>query len=166
MTRPQVDMDIVDSRWRDADIDTVAARAIGAALDLLGMGAQPTEVSILACNDARMADLNTAFRSKPAPTNVLSWPEEDLASDDGAPPRLPTADPDGTVSLGDIAIAYDTCAREADLQGKPFDHHVTHLLVHGLLHLLGYDHIRGADAARMEALEVKILGNLGIPDPY
>ena len=70
------------------------------------------------------------------------------------------------MALGDIAIAYDTCAREAGAQGKAFGHHVTHLLVHGCLHLLGFDHIDETEAAEMEALEVEILGKLGISDPY
>ncbi|NNK77112.1 MAG: rRNA maturation RNase YbeY, partial [Litoreibacter sp.] len=70
------------------------------------------------------------------------------------------------LELGDIALAYETCAREASEQGKEFADHVTHLLVHGTLHLLGFDHINDADAARMEGLEVRILANLGLPDPY
>ncbi|APX13663.1 rRNA maturation RNase YbeY [Tateyamaria omphalii] len=124
-------------------------------------------VSVLACDDTRIAALNADFRGKQMPTNVLSWPEEDLGSEEaGAAPHPPVPDPGGTLSLGDIAIAYDTCARESAEQGKPFDAHVTHLLVHGTLHLLGYDHIRDLDATRMEALEVEILGKLGLPDPY
>lgn len=129
-------------------------------------GINAASVSLLACDDARIATLNADFRDRPTPTNVLSWPEEDLASDAGAAPREPTPDPGGTISLGDIAISYDTCLREAASQGKPMAHHVTHLLVHGTLHLLGHDHIRAGDRARMEALEVKILGKMGIPDPY
>lgn len=130
-------------------------------------GITRAEVSLLGCDDARIATLNAEFRDKPTPTNVLSWPEDDLAAvSDGDVPTVPRSDPDGTASLGDIAIAYDTCAREAVDQGKPFADHVTHLLVHGTLHLLGYDHMRPADAALMEGLEVKILGNLGVPDPY
>ena len=124
-------------------------------------------MSLLACDDARIANLNADFRDKPAPTNVLSWPEEDLSPDTaGGVPSAPTPDPTGTFGLGDIAIAYDTCAREAAEQGKPLAAHVTHLLVHGTLHLLGYDHVRDPDATRMEALEVEILGKLGLPDPY
>ena len=124
-------------------------------------------MSVLACDDVRIATLNADFRDKPMPTNVLSWPEEDLGPEEaGAEPLTPQPDPDGTLSLGDIAIAYDTCAREAAEQDKPFEAHVTHLLVHGTLHLLGYDHIRDRDATRMEAVEVEVLGKLGLPDPY
>ena len=160
-----IDILIEDDRWADADLTALAQAAVGAVLRHAGIAA--AEVSVLGCDDARIAVLNADFRGKPTPTNVLSWPEADLApSADGAQPFDPSPDPDGTLSLGDIAIAHDTCAREAADQGKPFAHHVTHLLVHGALHLLGYDHIRPADAALMEAIEVKILGNLGIPDPY
>ena len=159
-----IDILIEDERWTSFDLETLATRAFDAALAETGI--DHAELSLLACDDARIATLNADFRGKPVPTNVLSWPEEDLASDEGAAPRAPTPDPGGALSLGDIAIAYDTCAAEAAAQGKPLADHVSHLLVHGLLHLLGYDHIRDGDATRMEALEVKILGKLGVPDPY
>ncbi len=130
-------------------------------------GIPAAEVSVLGCDDARIGTLNAEFRGKPVATNVLSWPETDLApADDGAAPTQPRPDPDGIHRIGDIAISYDTCLREAEAQGKPLADHVTHLLVHGTLHLLGYDHMRPQDAACMEALEVKILGKMGIPDPY
>jgi probable rRNA maturation factor len=121
----------------------------------------------LACDDVQIATLNAEFREKPTPTNVLSWPAEDLAAEtDGASPTLPHPDITGEVSLGDIAISYDTCAREAADAGKSLAEHTTHLIVHGLLHLLGYDHVRDRDATLMEETEVKILGTLGIDDPY
>ncbi|MEM8656210.1 MAG: rRNA maturation RNase YbeY [Pseudomonadota bacterium] len=160
-----IDILIEDPRWRQAEFETLAKTAITATLDDHGISA--ATVSVLACDDTRIATLNSDFRDKPTPTNVLSWPEEALGADEaGAAPRKPQPDPDDTLSLGDIAIAYDTCAREASEQGKPFSAHVTHLLVHGTLHLLGYDHIRDPDATRMETLEVEILGKLGLPDPY
>lgn len=84
----------------------------------------------------------------------------------GGAPLAPTPDFDGTLELGDIAISYDTCASEAAQAGKPMADHVTHLLVHGMLHLLGYDHIRDLDATLMERTEVEILGKLGLDDPY
>jgi probable rRNA maturation factor len=107
-------------------------------------------VTILLTDDAAIQDLNARFRNKNAPTNVLSFP---------APA---TAAP----HLGDIALAYGVCAREADAQGKPLAHHLMHLTAHGVLHLLGYDHESDADAERMEALEREILAGLGVPDPY
>jgi probable rRNA maturation factor len=98
---------------------------------------------------------------------VLSWPTEDLAAaEPGGQPQLPEADVTGEIQLGDLAIAYDTCAREANDANKPLSDHLRHLVVHGVLHLLGYDHIRDLDATVMEALEVEILGNMGLDNPY
>jgi len=148
-------LDIIfeDARWHT--LDELAPPAISAALTHLGFAAERFEIALLACDDARIAALNADFRGKPQATNVLSWPAADLAPGD-APPA----------ELGDIAIAFDTCQREAAEQGKPFAAHVTHLLVHATLHLLGYDHQNDADAAQMERLEVEVLGKLGLPDPY
>jgi probable rRNA maturation factor len=95
-------------------------------------------------------DLNARFRGKDAPTNVLSFPAPESA----------------WPHLGDIALAYGVCRREADGQDKSFAHHVMHLTVHGVLHLLGYDHETDAEAEVMEGLERAILGGLGLPDPY
>lgn len=160
-----LDILIEDDRWTAIDLGALATRAITTTLRELGL--ETADLSLMACDDSRIMTLNADFRGKPQPTNVLSWPEVDLAaSDDGGAPALPEADPGGALSLGDIAISYDTCAREAEEQGKPMADHVTHLIVHGTLHLLGYDHIRDRDATLMEALEVKILGSLGLPDPY
>jgi len=99
---------------------------------------------------------------------VLSWPEIDLSADeDGGLPELPMpGELDDPQSLGNLAIALETCQREATEADKPMTDHVTHLIVHGVLHLLGYDHIRDGDAARMEATEVAILASLGVSDPY
>ena len=84
----------------------------------------------------------------------------------GEAPDLPEGDPDDPLELGDIAIAHGVCTCEAAAAGRPFDWHVTHLLVHGVLHLLGYDHVEDEDAALMERIEVEILAALGVPDPY
>ncbi|THH37147.1 rRNA maturation RNase YbeY [Aliishimia ponticola] len=150
-----------DARWADLGLEALAATAITATLTHLDLDPDAAEIAILACDDDRIAVLNSEFRGKPSPTNVLSWPAQDLV-----PPEAPEADPDGSLPLGDIALAYDTCAREAAEQGKPMADHVTHLLVHGILHLLGYDHIRDEDATLMEGLEVVVLGKLGLSDPY
>jgi probable rRNA maturation factor len=155
---------IEDPRWSVAGLPALAEPAARAALAAAGLGTWDWDISLLACDDARIAALNAQFRGKAAPTNVLSWPSANRAPDTpGATP--PPPDPDDP-ELGDIAIAYDICAAEAKAQGLPFDHHVTHLIVHGVLHLLGYDHETDKDAARMESLEVRILAELGIPDPY
>ncbi len=151
-----------DPRWGAAGLAGIAGRAAAATLGRLGLDADAHEIAVLGCDDARIAALNTEFRGRPQPTNVLSWPSEDRAADrpGGRPP------PPGPGELGDIAIAYETCTREAAEAGRPLGDHVCHLVVHGLLHLLGYDHIRDEDAALMEALEVEILATLGVPDPY
>lgn len=154
-------MILEDDRW--SDLDRLAAVAVPAALDGAGVGTG-WEVAVMGCDDARIAALNADFRGKARPTNVLSWPSDERGADTpGGPPLAPDPhDPE----LGDIAIAYDTCAREAAEQNKPFDAHVIHLLVHATLHLLGYDHQTEADAMRMESLEVRIVTALGLPDPY
>lgn len=156
----QIDVMADDERWGAAGISALAERACAATLDHLGV--EGAEISLLACDDKRIAELNADFRGKPAATNVLSWPSEERgAAEPGGPPVRPL-----DLELGDIAISYDTCAREAAAAGLGFDAHVTHLLVHGTLHLLGYDHIDDKDAALMEGIEVEILGKLGIADPY
>lgn len=159
----EIDVVIEDARWADAGLDQLAESAGAAVAAELNLAAE-LEVCVMACDDARIADLNAEFREKPTPTNVLSWPSEERgAMEDGGQP-LPPSGPDP--ELGDIAIAYETCAREAKEANKSFEHHVTHLMVHGILHLLGYDHIRDQDATLMERLETKILGKMGISDPY
>ncbi len=157
-----VDIVIEDDRWDAFGLEPLAERVMATAMSDLGMSG--VSCVLMACDDARIAVLNADFRGKPQPTNVLSWPsEERAAAVDGEMPAAPDPD-DG--ELGDIAIAYDTCAAEARAAGKPMADHVSHLLVHGLLHLLGYDHIRDGDASLMEAVEVRILAQLGLDDPY
>lgn len=160
-----VDVVLEDTRWTAVALENLAETAEAATLGQLGMDPGDWEISLLACDDARIAVLNGDFRDKPQPTNVLSWPsEERAAAEEGGVPEVPS--PGGDPELGDIAIAYDTCAQEAEAAGKSLPDHATHLLVHGILHLLGYDHVRDKDATLMEGLEVKILGKLGLPDPY
>ena len=165
---PLVDCVIEDARWTAFGLEPLAARAVVATLNALELPPEGYTVCVMACDDARIAVLNAEFRGKPTPTNVLSWPAEDLSPDaEGEEPYLPgEPDPADPEALGDIAIAYDTCAREAAEAQKPLTDHVTHLIIHGLLHCLGYDHVRDGDAARMEGLEVQILASLGLPDPY
>lgn len=160
-----VDTIVEDDRWQAAGLEALAARAAEATLAHLGLDPAEWEIAVLGCDDARIAALNEDFRDKAGPTNVLSWPSEERGAEvDGAVPEPPESGPDP--ELGDIAIAYDTCAKEAEAAGRPMQDHVTHLIVHGLLHLLGYDHVRDKDATLMERTEVEILGKLGLPDPY
>ncbi|MCL3882197.1 rRNA maturation RNase YbeY [Marivita sp. GX14005] len=159
---------IEDARWNALPIADLSERAALSTLNFLGHPVSGYEISVLACDDDHIAELNAQFRGKPTPTNVLSWPAHDLAAArDGADP-LPPPPPDPRMgeALGDIAIAYETCVSEARAASKPLENHVTHLLVHGLLHLLGYDHLRDGDATLMEGLEKEILGKMGLPDPY
>ena len=162
-----LEISIEDDRWQEAEFEALAERALGAVLSHFDLDPEICEISLLACDDARIAELNGEFRDKPRPTNVLSWPAEELSADEpGGAPHTPEPDFMGEIALGDIAIAWETCAREAQEAGKPMGDHVTHLVIHGLLHLLGYDHIRDLDATLMEGIEVDILGRLGIDDPY
>lgn len=159
---PALDVDVVveDERWNALDLDGLAERAVAATLAHRGLSGG--EVVILACDDARIAALNADFRGKPQPTNVLSWPAEDLAAEaEGGEPLAPEEE-----AFGDIAIAWETCAAEAQAAGIEMADHVTHLIVHAVLHLLGHDHERDGDAALMEGREVEILAQLGLPDPY
>lgn len=111
------------------------------------------ELSIVLTDDAEQRQLNREWRGKDSSTNVLSFPQIEPFS-----PVLGI--------LGDITLARETVAREAEEQGTPFDHHFTHLVVHGFLHILGYDHITDDEALQMESLETQILAELGMDDPY
>lgn len=167
-TAPLVDLVVEDDRWDADSLHALAERAARATLSFLKLTTDGYEIVLLACDDARIATLNADFRGKPQATNVLSWPAWDLSSDlDGGPPEpAPDGDPDVPEPLGNIALARDTCLREAVEQGKSASDHLTHLIVHSVLHLLGYDHIRDKDAALMEETETQILASLGVADPY
>ena len=159
-----IDCLIEDRRWDVLDLAALAGAASDAALSELGLEPSVWEISLMGCDDTRMAALNASFRDKNRPTNVLSWPSDErgVAVAGDMPVAPDPADPE----LGDIAIAYDTCEAEAQAAGKPLPEHVTHLIVHATLHLLGYDHERDADATLMEGLETRILGKMGLDDPY
>jgi probable rRNA maturation factor len=144
--------------WRDEPgAEAAIQRAIEAAAEAVDADIADTEVAVMLTDDPTMRTLNLDWRGIDKPTNVLSFPAQTKSAprEDG-PPRM----------LGDIAIAYETARREADDAHTPFDHHLSHLAVHGFLHLIGYDHETDDDAEAMEALEQQILAQLGIPDPY
>jgi probable rRNA maturation factor len=148
---------VEDGRWTAAGLEAVAERAARAALVVTGRDPARHEIALLACDDARIAALNADFRGRPQPTNVLSWPAS-------APPAPePGAEP---LFLGDLALAYETCAREAEAAGISLADHAAHLVVHGVLHLIGHDHGDDAEAGAMEALETKALASMGIGNPY
>jgi probable rRNA maturation factor len=113
------------------------------------------ELSLVFADDATVKALNAEWRGKDKATNVLSFPALSMEPGDPLPPLL-----------GDVILAFETTARESTEEGKPMDHHVSHLVLHGLLHLLGYDHESDAEAEEMEGLERRILAKLAIPDPY
>lgn len=143
--------------WQDETaMQTVVSRALNAASDELGLGTgNPSEVSLLFTDNDTIKELNAQWRAKDKPTNVLSFPAFPLKPGMALMPLL-----------GDIVLAFETVQSEAKQEHKPFDDHVSHLVVHGLLHLLGYDHETDAEADEMEGLERKILARLAIPDPY
>ena len=153
--------------WPDAlDWEARGAEAAAAALALtpyaaLADAAPLVEIAIRLTDDAEVHALNRDFRGKDKPTNVLSFPmvQADLLE------TLANSD-DGEILLGDIVLARETCAREAVEKGIALADHATHLIVHGTLHLVGYDHMDDVAAAAMEALEVKALASLGIANPY
>jgi len=156
-----IDVILEDDRW--APFRGVMERAGEATLTHLALDSKKMDVTILGCSDARIAELNSDFRKKTEPTNVLSWPSEERGADtEGAKPHPPS----GESELGDIAISYDTCLKEADSGAVSLENHAMHLVVHGVLHLLGYDHINDADGDLMEATEIAILVKLGVENPY
>jgi probable rRNA maturation factor len=154
----QIDVVARSARWsKRPTAKTIVKKAVLAAAK--AVSTPPAELAIVLGDDSGIQALNRDWRGKNAPTNVLSFP----AAHPGARPgKTRPASP----YLGDIVIAYQTVAREAAAEGKPFNHHLAHLAVHGFLHLLGYDHENDRDAQTMERLERTILKRLAIPDPY
>jgi probable rRNA maturation factor len=144
---------IVEAPQWDADAEATVRRALAAAATALGKDLHDHTLAVLLTDDAAVRRLNMQWRGIDKPTNVLSFPP-------------PTAPPGAPKSLGDIAIAHETTAREAREEGKPFAAHLSHLAVHGFLHLMGYDHELEAQAETMENLERAILARLGVADPY
>jgi probable rRNA maturation factor len=146
-----IDVEIEALAWIAAlpDVEHLVRTAAQAALSGTALGDEAT-IAVLLAGDAAVADLNQRFRGKAGPTNVLSFP--------AAP------NPEG--QIGDIALSFGVCAREAREQGKPLEDHLAHLTVHGVLHLLGYDHETDGEAEAMEALERSVLETLGVRDPY
>ena len=139
------------------DVSAVVSICFEAVMTYEPEGFLPGQVAVLLTDDAAMRGLNTQFRDKDAPTNVLSFPAGD------PPPGLP---PQAPVPVGDIALGLETCAREAAAKGISLEDHTAHLVIHGLLHLFGYDHISSEDAALMEGLEITLLAQMDIKNPY
>jgi probable rRNA maturation factor len=143
-----VEVEIEAEAWSSAlpNAEALVRQAAGAALGERSQGG----VAILLTDDAAVRDLNARFRAVDAPTNVLAFPA--------------AANPEG--AIGDVALAFGVCEREARAQGKPLADHLRHLVIHGVLHLLGYDHQDDTEASVMESRERELLARLGVPDPY
>jgi probable rRNA maturation factor len=162
MTRLHIDISLEEGPWPPEDVlQTMAERVLEAAADYLHEAAgQPfpsdvTEVSLVFTDDESIRGINAEWRGQDKPTNVLSFPAFPLAPGDMPGPML-----------GDIIIARETVEREAVDLEKSFDEHLTHLMVHGFLHLFGYDHMNDDEAEVMEGHETRILAGLGLSDPY
>lgn len=150
------DMSIVAEGWANEEVlRTLVDRVLKATFEQLGFDKIDSELSLVFTDDADIRGINDKWRHIDKPTNVLSFPALDM---------VPGQQP-GPI-LGDIVIARETVQREAAEEHKKFDDHLAHLIVHGLLHLTGYDHQNDEEAEQMEELERKILGSLGISDPY
>ncbi|UVO54763.1 rRNA maturation RNase YbeY [Sphingomonas sp. SUN039] len=152
--------------WPEADWESLSDKAVEAAISAsvqsaLAETAATVEIAVRLTSDAEVRTLNFQYRQQDKPTNVLSFPmvQPDLIE------TLGNTD-DGEVLLGDIVLAYETCAREAAEKGVPLADHAAHLIVHGVLHLLGYDHIDDAEAEAMEDIERAAMSALGLHDPY
>jgi probable rRNA maturation factor len=156
---PITEVLVVADCWQtEPDAEAVIQRAVAAAAEIAKAGIGEAELAVMLTDDSGIRTLNNNWRGIDKPTNVLSFP--------ALPPTGAGGPDDAPRMLGDIAIAYETTRKEADDEQKPFDHHLSHLAVHGFLHLIGYDHEQDHDAEQMEALEQEILAQLGIPDPY
>jgi len=154
MSAPHLDIIVEAPAWNALrGVKPALRRAIEAAA--APMQLDQSELAIVLTDDAAIRELNHRWRGRDAPTNVLSFPAHGLVPP-GSGPR----------PLGDVVIAYETMEREAQEQGLPLTHHLTHLAVHGFLHLLGYDHESDTEAETMEQLERDILARLDVPDPY
>lgn len=157
----QIDVDA----WRERlpDVEERVKEAARAALDSARRSMGQAELCVVLADDTTVRDLNRHYRGKDKPTNVLSFPQDG----DGEPDAETLAsEPGMPILLGDVILAYETVAAEARDQNKSISDHLAHLVVHGVLHLLGYDHQSEDDAQAMERLETRILGGLGVADPY
>lgn len=149
-----IDISAESEGWtKIPDLDACVRRAAEAAM--LDGDAPPSEISVVLSDDEHIRELNKHHRGMDMPTNVLSFPAARTKTPSGAP-RI----------LGDIVLALETVEREAAEESKPLENHISHLVVHGVLHLLGYDHEDDEEAEMMEERERQILAKLGIPDPY
>ena len=159
-----VDVIIEDARWKTLDLQQIANQAFFETLFLLDLHHKSFSCCVLACDNKQIKQLNNKFRGKNCPTNVLSFPAS-LENYEVKSTLTPT-EANNPHELGDIAIAFEICKKEATESKVKFEHHVYHLIVHSVLHLLGFDHEEEKNASKMEKIEVQVLAKLGISDPY
>ena len=159
-----VDLIMEDARWKTLNLIQIANAAFKETLSQLNLKSENFICCILACNNKKIEDLNAQFRGKKNSTNVLSFPSkvEVYETINGSQSET-NADP---LELGDIAIAYEVCKTEAIVSKIEFEEHVCHLIIHSVLHLLGFDHDEEKNAVEMEKIEVQVLAKLGISNPY
>ena len=159
-----VDLVMEDARWKTLNLLQISNAAFKETLSHLNLKSENFICCILACSSKKIESLNSQFRGKNNSTNVLSFPSTPEIYEVGSISKLePSIYP---FELGDIAIAYEVCKKEADISKIDFEDHVYHLIIHSLLHLLGYGHEEEKNAAEMEKIEVQILAKLGITNPY
>ena len=159
-----VDVVIEDARWKTLELKQIANQAFFETLFLLALHHKSYACCILACDNRQIKHLNNKFRGKNCPTNVLSFPAslENYETKN----TLTPGEANNFHELGDIAIAFDICKKEATKSKVKFEHHVYHLIIHSVLHLLGFDHEEEENATKMEKIEVQVLAKLGISNPY
>jgi probable rRNA maturation factor len=159
-----VDLVMEDARWKKLNLLQIANAAFKETLSQLNLRSENFICCILACSSKKIKGLNAQFRGKNNSTNVLSFPSTPQIHDVSSMSKFESnIDP---FELGDIAIAYEVCKKEADVSNIDFEDHVYHLITHSVLHLLGYDHEEEENAAKMEKIEVQVLAKLGINNPY
>ncbi len=158
LSQLEIDVSVLEPDWprelAECSAGSMIGRCLAAALEVAGISLErPAEISIVLANDEKLRELNARWRGRNRPTNVLSFSQ-----------IPPFSRPEGL--LGDIVLALETIRKEAKEQHKPFQDHFAHLVVHGFMHILGYDHETDTQAERMERLEMLTLKRLGIDDPY
>ena len=159
-----VDLIMEDARWKTLNLFSIANAAFKETLSQLNLKSENFICCVLACSSEKIRGLNAQFRGKNNSTNVLSFPSKAENYDTNSSLKFKAnTDP---FELGDIAIAYEVCKKEADVSKIKFEDHVYHLIIHSVLHLLGYDHEEEKNAAEMEKIEVQVLAKLGISNPY
>ena len=166
----KINICIKDTRWSRYDLKELCYKSLKLALSTLATKEKYFEISVLACDNSIIKDLNMRFRQKNIPTNILSWPEtsvnnlkEDILQQS---PTGGSCKKENPIFLGNIAISFDQCLSESNLKKISFRNHITHLLLHGCLHLLGYSHEEELEAKVMETTEIKLLESIGIKNPY